>query len=99
MHPRSPAEIPQFLHELGETARGLVGVTQPRRVAAVTVSKRVADEMGTTVGGKASSERSSVLLLPFLLTLAPALARLATQFDSTTALRAPRASSSSPTAC
>lgn len=43
-------ELPQFLHEAGMTKSGMVGVTQPRRVAAMTVAKRVAQEMGTTLG-------------------------------------------------
>lgn len=44
------AELPQFLHEAGLAKTGMVGVTQPRRVAAMTVAKRVAQEMGTQLG-------------------------------------------------
>ena len=40
----------QYLHEDGYTDWGVVGCTQPRRVAAVSVAKRVADEMAVTVG-------------------------------------------------
>eukprot|EP01125_Pyxidicula_operculata_P017168 TRINITY_DN5991_c0_g1_i1.p1 TRINITY_DN5991_c0_g1~~TRINITY_DN5991_c0_g1_i1.p1 ORF type:complete len:615 (+),score=183.14 TRINITY_DN5991_c0_g1_i1:732-2576(+) len=43
-------QIPQYLHEAGYTQRGKVGCTQPRRVAAMSVSKRVADEMGVILG-------------------------------------------------
>jgi hypothetical protein len=43
-------ELPQFLHEAGLAKTGMVGVTQPRRVAAMTVAKRVAQEMGTKLG-------------------------------------------------
>ncbi|XP_021519432.1 probable ATP-dependent RNA helicase DHX35 [Meriones unguiculatus] len=44
-------QIPQYLAEAGWTAEGrVVGVTQPRRVAAVTVSGRVADERGAVLG-------------------------------------------------
>ncbi|KAJ3797001.1 pre-mRNA splicing factor [Lentinula aff. detonsa] len=44
-------QIPQYLHEAGFTAGGMkVGCTQPRRVAAMSVAARVADEMGTKVG-------------------------------------------------
>uniref|UniRef100_A0A1Y9J143 RNA helicase n=1 Tax=Anopheles quadriannulatus TaxID=34691 RepID=A0A1Y9J143_ANOQN len=38
-------QIPQFLYEAGYGERGLIGVTEPRRVAAVSMSKRVAHEM------------------------------------------------------
>ncbi|KAH7913983.1 pre-mRNA splicing factor [Hygrophoropsis aurantiaca] len=44
-------QLPQYLHEAGYTANGqMVGCTQPRRVAAMSVAARVADEMGTKVG-------------------------------------------------
>ena len=43
-------QIPQYLHEEGYTLRGKVGCTQPRRVAAMSVSKRVADEMAVKLG-------------------------------------------------
>lgn len=44
-------QVPQFLFEAGYGSRdgptpGLIGVTQPRRVAAVSMSKRVAQELG-----------------------------------------------------
>ncbi|KAF3925550.1 hypothetical protein ABW21_db0201924 [Orbilia brochopaga] len=44
-------QIPQFLFEAGYgdpngDTPGMIGVTQPRRVAAVTMAKRVAEEMG-----------------------------------------------------
>ncbi|KAK6359778.1 Cyclin-dependent kinase catalytic subunit [Orbilia brochopaga] len=44
-------QIPQYLHEAGYTKNGQkVGCTQPRRVAAMSVAARVADEMGVKVG-------------------------------------------------
>ncbi|KAK8809587.1 hypothetical protein WA158_000530 [Blastocystis sp. Blastoise] len=43
-------QIPQFLHEAGYTKRGMVGCTQPRRVAAMSVATRVAEEMGVKRG-------------------------------------------------
>lgn len=44
-------QLPQYLHESGYTAGGMkVGCTQPRRVAAMSVAARVAEEMGTKVG-------------------------------------------------
>ena len=45
-------QIPQYLHEAGWTADGLVvACTQPRRVAATSVAERVAEEMGVPLGG------------------------------------------------
>ena len=44
-------QLPQYLHEAGYTENGMkIGCTQPRRVAAMSVAARVADEMGTKVG-------------------------------------------------
>jgi pre-mRNA-splicing factor ATP-dependent RNA helicase DHX16 len=43
-------QIPQYLHEVGYTKLGRVGCTQPRRVAAMSVAARVAEEMGVKVG-------------------------------------------------
>jgi ATP-dependent RNA helicase DHX8/PRP22 len=45
-------QTPQFLAEAGYIKRGVIGVTQPRRVAAVSVCKRVADECSVPVGDK-----------------------------------------------
>lgn len=36
--------------EAGFTARGKIGCTQPRRVAAMSVAKRVAEEFGCRLG-------------------------------------------------
>ncbi|KAH9869324.1 hypothetical protein IAQ61_006530 [Plenodomus lingam] len=43
-------QIPQFLFEAGYTKEGAVVVTQPRRVAAMSVSQRVSEEMGVKLG-------------------------------------------------
>ncbi|KAI3899826.1 hypothetical protein MKW92_006592 [Papaver armeniacum] len=43
-------QIPQYLHEAGFTKRGKIGCTQPRRVAAMSVAARVAQEMGGKLG-------------------------------------------------
>lgn len=43
-------QLTQYLHEEGYTSYGIVGCTQPRRVAAVSVAKRVAEEMGVELG-------------------------------------------------
>ncbi|KAI9900792.1 hypothetical protein N3K66_005054 [Trichothecium roseum] len=46
-------QLPQYLHEAGYTKNGLkVGCTQPRRVAAMSVAARVADEVGVKVGNE-----------------------------------------------
>lgn len=42
----------QYLHEDGYTLSGIVGCTQPRRVAAMSVAKRVSEEMDTELGDK-----------------------------------------------
>uniref|UniRef100_A0A3B5KEU0 RNA helicase n=1 Tax=Takifugu rubripes TaxID=31033 RepID=A0A3B5KEU0_TAKRU len=44
-------QIPQYLLEAGWAAEGkVIGVTQPRRVAAVSVANRVAEERGALLG-------------------------------------------------
>lgn len=43
-------QITQYLAEEGYTARGKIGCTQPRRVAAMSVAKRVAEEFGCQLG-------------------------------------------------
>lgn len=44
-------QLPQFLHAGGFCKGGKkIGITQPRRVAAVTVATRVAEEMGVKLG-------------------------------------------------
>ena len=43
-------QITQYLAESGFTTRGKIGCTQPRRVAAMSVAKRVAEEFGCRLG-------------------------------------------------
>ena len=44
-------QLPQYLHEAGWTRGGrCIACTQPRRMAAITVAARVADEFGCTLG-------------------------------------------------
>lgn len=43
-------QMTQYLAEEGFAERGKIGCTQPRRVAAVSVAKRVAEEVGCRVG-------------------------------------------------
>ena len=43
-------QIPKICLELGRGSRGLIGHTQPRRLAARNVANRVAEELGTPLG-------------------------------------------------
>jgi ATP-dependent RNA helicase DHX8/PRP22 len=43
-------QITQYLVEAGYTKKGKIGCTQPRRVAAMSVAKRVAEEYGCRLG-------------------------------------------------
>lgn len=47
-------EIPQFIREAGMISHksGGIAITQPRRVAAVNLAKRVAEETVTQLGGQ-----------------------------------------------
>lgn len=45
-------QLTQYLHEDGYTKYGMIGCTQPRRVAAMSVAKRVSDEMGCKLGAE-----------------------------------------------
>ncbi|MFJ8435179.1 ATP-dependent RNA helicase HrpA [Kitasatospora sp. NPDC094019] len=44
-------QIPKICLELGRGVRGLIGHTQPRRIAARTVAERVAEELDSPLGG------------------------------------------------
>ena len=44
-------QLTQFLYEDGYGKQGLIGCTQPRRVAAMSVAKRVSEEMQVNLGG------------------------------------------------
>lgn len=43
-------QLGQFLYEDGYCSHGIVGCTQPRRVAAMSVAKRVSEEMECKLG-------------------------------------------------
>ncbi|HEX7133732.1 MAG TPA: ATP-dependent RNA helicase HrpA [Iamia sp.] len=43
-------QLPKLCLELGRGVTGLIGHTQPRRVAARTIAERVAEELGTDLG-------------------------------------------------
>ncbi|MDR1106565.1 MAG: ATP-dependent RNA helicase [Treponema sp.] len=42
-------QLPLILHEAGFSQRGIIGVTQPRRIAAVSVSSYIARQTGTEI--------------------------------------------------
>ena len=44
-------QLPKLCLELGRGIDGRIGHTQPRRIAARSIAERVADELGTPVGG------------------------------------------------
>uniref|UniRef100_A0A0N4Z1A2 RNA helicase n=1 Tax=Parastrongyloides trichosuri TaxID=131310 RepID=A0A0N4Z1A2_PARTI len=65
-------QIPQFCLEAGLAEKGLIGITQPRRVAAISLAQRVSDEMNTTCGDvvgyrvrfeNCTSEKSKIVYL------------------------------------
>ncbi|RMU16520.1 hypothetical protein, partial [Pseudomonas savastanoi] len=43
-------QLPKICLEIGRGQHGLIGHTQPRRIAARSVASRVADELGTPLG-------------------------------------------------
>ena len=45
-------QMTQYLIEEGYGKRGIVGCTQPRRVAAISIAKRVAEEVGCRLGNE-----------------------------------------------
>ena len=44
-------QLPKICLELGRGVHGLIGHTQPRRIAARSVSERIAEELGVPMGG------------------------------------------------
>ncbi|MFP3089093.1 ATP-dependent RNA helicase [Treponema sp. TIM-1] len=44
-------QLPVILHGAGYSGLGMIGVTQPRRIAAVSVSEYIARQMGTSIPG------------------------------------------------
>src|SRR6266487_5621219 len=43
-------QLPKICLEIGRGVRGLIGHTQPRRIAARTVAERIAEELATPLG-------------------------------------------------
>jgi HrpA-like RNA helicase len=44
-------QLPVILHDAGYGTNGVIGVTQPRRIAALSVSEYIARQMGTSIPG------------------------------------------------
>ena len=44
-------QLPKLAHLARPGARGIIGVTQPRRLAAIAMARRLADEVGSPLGG------------------------------------------------
>ena len=55
------AQMTQYLDEDGYTKYGMVGCTQPRRVAAMSVAKRVSEEMGCELGKEVRAPLATAL--------------------------------------
>ena len=43
-------QIPKFCLEAGQGIKGLIGCTQPRRIAAINVARRIAEELNESIG-------------------------------------------------
>lgn len=73
-------QLTQYLYESGYGKQGTIGCTQPRRVAAMSVAARVAEEMGVPLGDEVgyairfedkTSEKTTIkvrLILGFFIT-------------------------------
>jgi len=44
-------QLPIILHEAGYSSHGMIGVTQPRRIAALSVSEFISKQLGTPMPG------------------------------------------------
>lgn len=56
-HWNSP-EIPKYLYRMGLASEGIIGVTQPRRIAAISVANWVAKEINVKLGEEVLRERA-----------------------------------------
>jgi signal recognition particle GTPase len=48
-------QMTQYLYEAGLGSSKIIGCTQPRRVAAISVAKRVAEEFGARLGAEVTT--------------------------------------------
>eukprot|EP00953_Heterococcus_sp_UTEX-ZZ885_P029241 15540-Heterococcus_DN1.PRE.2 len=59
-------QCPQFAYEAGYASNGLmIGITQPRRVAAVSTAERVAYEMGTACYSSTSTTTAMLTMIKY----------------------------------
>lgn len=49
-------QVPQYLYEAGIGRQGVIAITQPRRVAAISLAGRVAEEKKTQLGKLVGTE-------------------------------------------
>jgi len=49
-------QLPKFLLSMKLGQRGVIGCTQPRRVAALAVADRIAEELGVEIGGSVGAK-------------------------------------------
>ena len=75
-------QLTQYLHESGYTAHGMVGCTQPRRVAAMSVAKRVSDEMEVELGKEVSAITCTTSLVVVVTFIAILLQQLLNTIDT-----------------
>lgn len=71
-------QITQYLAEAGFTSRGKIGCTQPRRVAAMSVAKRVSEEYGCRLGQEVK-DSGSIAAIVDLVPVERRVQRLATR--------------------
>ena len=57
-------QLAQFLYEDGYCSNGIIGCTQPRRVAAMSVAKRVSEEMEVSENTDRLPDSSASLARP-----------------------------------
>lgn len=62
-------QIPQYLYEAGIGRQGIIAITQPRRVAAISLAGRVAEEKKTQLGKLVGPLDASDLIHPYVICL------------------------------
>lgn len=60
-------QIPQYLYEAGIGRQGIIAITQPRRVAAISLAGRVAEEKKTQLGKLVGPSERFVVIHQYVL--------------------------------